>query len=486
MDISLAIKELVKTKGLSQDIIISIVVDTFKNAYMKFFNIEDVKIKAENENIEIYLVKKVVESVKEPVREVLLKEAKKIKKGVKPGDEIEVITDPGKDFNNPRSLQWVMNTILSKIKEAEKDIIGAEYKAKINKIVSGKVIKKDSKGSIFVDLGDTIGYLPPEEQSPLEHYEVEDILKAVVKEVLSFNKKTKDNRILLSRTSPYLIRELLKLNVPEIPDTVEIKKIVREPGYKTKVLVHSDSVDPLSACVGPQGVRIVSIIKEIGGEKIDIVKYSEDPKELIKNALVPAKVDRVIITDEREAFAIVEKDQVSYAFGKQRKNVVLAAKLTGWKINVKIESEVGEEIEKVVAAALENIIGTSLKELGLTDNIIEKLNENNIYIVEQLVDAVNNNELSLLKGLSDEDRENIKKIVQEKVEIQVEEGENIPIERLPGLTDELIQKLKDNDVLYIEDVIKLMEVDNLKSLKDLSEDEINLIERLIKENVEIE
>ncbi|HOJ50546.1 MAG TPA: transcription termination factor NusA [Spirochaetota bacterium] len=488
MDLSLAIKELVKTKGLSQELIISVIIDTLKEAYLKFYGIDDIKFKTENEKIDIYLNKNVVENVVTPVKEISLKEAKKFKKNVKVGEEIEVITSPEKDFNNPKSLQWVIDNILRKIKEAEKDIIGAEYKSKINKLVSGKVIKKDSKGSIFVDLGDTLGYLPVEEQSPLEHYEVDDVLKAIVKDVLSFSKrKGKDNRIVLSRTSPYLIKELLKLNVPEIQDTIEIKKIVREVGYKTKILVYSDSVDPLSACVGPQGVRITSIIKEIGGEKIDIVRYSDDPKELIKNALVPAKVNRVILTDDREAFAIVEKDQVAYAFGKQRKNVVLAAKLTGWKINVKVESEIGEEIEKVGAAAIDNIIGTSLKELGLADNIIEKLNENNIYIVEQLVDAVNNNDLISMKGLTEEDIEDIKKIISEKVEIELEEeGEGIPIENLPDISNEIIDKIKNNNIQHIEDLIKLMEVGKLNTLKGISVSELELIEKVIRENVEIE
>ena len=209
--------------------------------------------------------------------------------------------------------------------------------------------------------------------------------------------------------------------------SIEVKRITRDPGYKTKIAVYSDVVDPVSSCIGPHGMRITNVVKELGGEKIDIIRYSDEPKMFIKAALTPAKVSRVIIQDanSKTVFAVVDKDQLSYAYGKQKKNVVLAARLTGWKINVKTESEVVEEkIESEDMKGLHDIFlsGTPITDLpDLDSSIISILEESGITTVEKLLEVDEENGYEQIEGLKEKDIKKIKKILSESVEFE-EEG----------------------------------------------------------------
>jgi len=438
------IKSLVSAKGLSEELIFSTIQEIFIEAYAQFKEIDDVKIiRDDNNALNIYIEKEIIEKKNknfDPDLQILLKEAVKQlgSEELQIGEKVDILTDPLKDFNQ-REISWISENIINRLNNSEKDIIKSEYFNRKNKIVTGIIIKKDHEGNIYVDLGKATAMLAIEEQSPSEHYEVDDRIKAVVTEVFSNSAKIrrrkkealnpKNIQVFLSRTSPNLVKELISMEVPEIADgNIQIKKITREPGYKTKIAVLSDTIEPVSPCIGPHGLRIVNVIKELGGEKIDIVKYSDEPRLFIKQALTPAKVDRIIIQDEasKTAFAIVpDKIQLAYAYGKQKKNVVLAAKLTGWKINVKTEMEAEtENIESSDVRELKNIFMdmTPLSDLPeISPEIIQILEAADIHSIEHLVEIDEKNSYQEIENLKEEHVAEIKRVLSEFVEIEDDE-----------------------------------------------------------------
>ena len=237
------------------------------------------------------------------------------------------------------AAQLAKQMVIQKIKESERSIIYNEFAEKEHDIIVGTVLRKD-KGNAFVDLGKIEAILGPNEQMPGENYNFNEMLKLYIVEVKD---TTKGPQVLVSRTHPGLVKRLFELEVPEIYEgVVEVKSIAREAGSRTKIAVHSndESVDPMGACVGPKGVRVQNIVNELKNEKIDIIKWSKDPEEYIANALSPAKVLEVTVNEEsKSAQVVVEDSQLSLAIGKEGQNVRLAAKLTGWKIDIKSKSQ---------------------------------------------------------------------------------------------------------------------------------------------------
>ncbi len=280
-----------------------------------------------------------------PERHILLKEAQKINPEAKVGDEIKI---PLKEQGNYGRIaaQTAKQVILQKLKEIEREEAYKELKQKEGEIVSGIVQRVEPK-AVYLNIGRTIGILKKEEQIPNEFYRPGQRLKAYV---LSVEKTTKGPLVFLSRSYPKFVSKLFELEVPEIAEgQVEIKSIAREPGARTKIAVVSKvpGIDPIGAMVGQRGMRVQAVINELGGEKIDIILYSDNPQEYIANALSPAKVLEVKILPKNKALAIVDKDQLSLAIGKDGQNVKLAAILTAWKIDVKSKEEVEkEELEK--------------------------------------------------------------------------------------------------------------------------------------------
>jgi len=293
-----------------------------------------------------YVIKE--EDVKEgkiklnPEKQILLKEAKKIDPQIEAGQELKIeMKQIPKEFGRIAS-QTAKQVLIQKIREVEKETLYEEFKAKEGQIVSGIVQKVEPK-AVYFDLGRTIGILPKSEQIPNEFYRPGQRLKAFV---LKVEKTPKGPEIILSRSYPKFVSKLFELEVPEIAQgQVEIKSIAREPGSRTKIAVFSkaEGVDAIGACVGQRGTRVQAIITELGGEKIDIIEYSEDPAKYIANSLSPAKVLEVKILPKNKALAIVPDNQLSLAIGKDGQNVRLAAKLTNWKIDVKSESQVEKE-----------------------------------------------------------------------------------------------------------------------------------------------
>jgi len=274
-----------------------------------------------------------------PEKHIMVEEAQKIKPSIKAGDELEIKLESRKDYGRI-AAQTAKQVILQKIREAERDTVLGEYKSKEGEIISG-VIQRIEGRNIFVDIGKTQGVLPREEQVRGEFYRPGQRMKVYI---LKVEETSKGPAVFLSRAYPKLVSKLFELEVPEISQgSVVIKSIAREPGSRSKIAVESkeEGVDPIGSAVGQRGTRVMAVINELGGEKIDIIEHSEDTQKFIANALSPAKVIDVKIMPKNKAVCLVPEDQLSLAIGKDGQNVRLAAKLTGWKIDVMSPGEEG-------------------------------------------------------------------------------------------------------------------------------------------------
>ncbi|MFA5431479.1 MAG: transcription termination factor NusA [Candidatus Paceibacterota bacterium] len=274
-------------------------------------------------------------------KHILIEESKEIDSKLKAGDELVIPLEAREDFGRI-AAQTAKQVVLQKIREAEKEVVLAEYKSKEGEIVSG-IAQRIEGINVYFDIGKSLGVLPKEEQIRGEFYKEGQRLKLYV---LRVDTTPKGPIILLSRSYPKLISKLFELEVPEISGgQIEIKAIAREPGSRTKigVLSTAEGVDPIGAMVGQRGVRVAAVMSELGGEKIDIIEYDAEPTKFIANALSPAKIINVIAEAKNVATVVVPKDQLSLAIGKDGQNVRLAAKLTGWKIDVKSEDQVNQK-----------------------------------------------------------------------------------------------------------------------------------------------
>ena len=278
-----------------------------------------------------------------PERHLMIDEAKKVKKNVKSGEELEFPLEDKEAASFGRiAAQTAKQVVLQKIKEIEKDTIFLEFQQKEGEAISGVVQRMEGR-SIFLNIGKTLGILTKEEQVPGEFYRLGQRLKVYL---LKTENTPRGPVIFLSRSHPKLISRLFELEVPEIASgQVEIKSIAREPGSRSKIAVFSndEKIDPIGATVGQRGTRVMAVINELGGEKIDIIQWSEDSQELIANALSPARVLDIKMRENNTAIAIVPEDQLSLAIGKDGQNVRLAAKLTGWKIDIRSETDLEKD-----------------------------------------------------------------------------------------------------------------------------------------------
>lgn len=335
-----ALADLMREKGISKEVIMEAIEAALVSAYKRNFgqaqNVR-VDLNMETGTIRVLARKDVVEEVTDPRLEISLEEAQRINPNYQIGDVVELEVTP-RDFGRI-AAQTAKQVVTQRVREAERSIIYAEFVDREEDIMTGIVQRIDPR-FVYVSLGKTEALLPANEQMPNETYKPHDRLKVYITKV---EKTTKGPQIFVSRTHPGLLKRLFELEVPEIYDgTVEIKSIAREAGDRSKISVHSDNpeVDPVGACVGPKGQRVQAIVDELNGEKIDIVRWSADPVEFVANALSPAKVLRVIVNEEQRATTVIVPDyQLSLAIGKRGQNARLAAKLTGWKIDIKSESE---------------------------------------------------------------------------------------------------------------------------------------------------
>ena len=416
-------------KELDEDLALKIVEQTLKAAYKTAFKTDvNAVVITGHDAVSIYARKKIVDDVVTPVLEVDIEEATKLAPDCELGDELLFELDP-KDFKRG-SIQAGVQRVHQSTREIQKDSIYSEYKAKEGEIIIGYYQRKKND-NIYVDLGKVEGLLPRKFQLPQEIYHPNDRIKALIKEVKK-HRQSNVVQLILSRTDPDFVRRLMELEVPEIYDNiVELYKIVREPGYRTKVAVisHREDVDPVGACVGPKGTRIQTIITELEGEKIDVLEYSSDPAVFIANALSPAEVLDVVIldTEKRTALAVVAESQLSIAIGKQGLNVRLANRLADWSIDVKTEKQFQEmDIHAETRKAAEELFNDDVALLteveGIDPDVLALLHENHIETVEQLLDTPRE-ELCALPGMSEEKVNALETLISESFEIVDENQE---------------------------------------------------------------
>ncbi len=339
-----ALEELCHEKGISSDVLFDAIESALISAYKRNFNsAQNVRVVLDHKTgaYHVYAIKTVVEDLEDNITEISLADAQAIKSDYEVGDVIEIEVTPA-NFGRI-AAQTAKQVVVQRIREAERGNIYDEYYSRSNDIVTGTIERIENK-NVYIDLGKTIAILPFSEQIPDEEYEYGKRIKAYILEV---RKTTKGPQITVSRTHPGLLKRLFELEVPEIQDgTVEIKSVAREPGMRSKIAVFSndEDVDPVGACVGHKGMRVQAVVNELRNEKIDIVKWNTDNAKFIANALSPAKVISVAVNEDEKASRVVVPDyQLSLAIGKEGQNARLAAKLTGWKIDIKSESQAENE-----------------------------------------------------------------------------------------------------------------------------------------------
>ncbi len=382
-----SIEILSKEKGIDPQIVMDAVKEAMLVAARKHFKTTE-ELAAEFDQasgeLQIFAVKKIVEEAADPAHEISLSDAKKIDASAEVGGEVRF---PKKAEGLSRvSAQTFKQVILQKLREAERDTIFTEYAHRVGELVTC-VVKRIEGPDLVLDMGKTEARLPKKEQSRLENFSIGDRVRCIIKSV---EKSGKNAGVILSRADADFVKRLFEQEVPEIYDnTVVIKACAREAGERTKIAVFSRDrdVDCVGACVGMKGMRVQSIIRELRSEKIDIIEYSEDPIVFATHALSPAKISRVTIVNatDRHMEVIVEDTQLSLAIGKKGQNVRLAAKLIGWKVDIKSEEEKRQEVETAMSAMIVPGAPVSvLMEHGLAAEVIEKLVEADIGTVEKL------------------------------------------------------------------------------------------------------
>jgi N utilization substance protein A len=382
-----SIEILSKEKGIDPQIVLDAVKDAMLIAARKHYRTNEdyvADMDPKTGAIQLYAVKKAVEAVTDPVHEMTMGEARRIDPAVEVGAEVRI--QKNTDALGRISAQTAKQVIFQKVREAERETVFQEYSGRTGELVNC-TIKRVEGPDYILDLGKTEAKLPKKEQSRLESYSAGDRVRCVIRLV---DKSSKGPGVLVSRAAPELVMRLFEQEVPEIYDgTVAIKNCAREAGERTKIAVQSRDrdVDSVGACVGMKGMRVQSIIRELRGEKIDIIEFSDDPVVFATHALSPAKVSRISIVDalDKHMEVIVDDSQLSLAIGKKGQNVRLAAKLLGWKIDIKSEEEKRQEVESAMAALVGPGAPVSvLIEYGLAENLVEKLVESGVGTIEKL------------------------------------------------------------------------------------------------------
>ncbi len=385
-----ACEELEKEKGITKEVIIASLCDALVTAYKKHIKQKDVPnaeaiLDEQSGEIGVFRTKLVVNDVQDPDLEISLEDAKEIDDEVELEDEVKIEVTP-ENFGRI-AAQSAKQVITQRIREAERNLVLNEFLEKKGTLITG-IIQRMEHRNVIVNIGKTDAIMPPKEQIPGEYYKPGTRIRVFV---LNVKETSRLPQVIVSHAHAEIVRELFELEVPEIEDgIVEIKSISREAGYRTKIAVTSNDpeVDAIGACVGPRGSRIQTIIGELKNEKIDIIKYSDNPVEYIVNSLSPARIVSVdILADDeysKEAFVIVPDDQLSLAIGRDGQNVRLAHKLTGWKIDIKSETQAAKmEYAPQPSQQKEEVNENDDEQEEVIDEIAEEIREEEEYAVDE-------------------------------------------------------------------------------------------------------
>lgn len=441
-ELSKVIESLGKDRGITKEIVVQAIESAFMVTARKKFGIQgeyEARYNEDDGDVEIYQYKNVVDTVKDPVLEIDLPSAKKLDEEVEIGDQL------GIKIENPKfsrvDVQTAKQIIFQKVRDAEREILFAEFKHREKQIISG-IARRYERGRIMVDLGKAEAVLPQREMIPGENFKPGDRIQAYLSEVVMTNRGPE---ILLSRTSPMFLVKLFEVEVPEIQDgTIQIKSAAREPGHRAKIAVISNDkeIDPVGACVGMKGSRVQNVVNELQGEKIDIVRWSDNLETFSRAALAPAEIESIRIDKEEQTIdVIVQDDQLALAIGRRGQNVRLAAMLTGFKINILSKSKLQEKFKK---AAL-NLLQIS----GVTETRAQMLIQHGVMSVSDLVGQTSESLVESLE-ISKEDADLILKNTLDAIEAGTvvlepkEEEEMISASAVPAYKG-MVEKEKSED-----------------------------------------
>ena len=405
----IALEELEKTKNVDKRIILEALEKALVKSYQKNYDNNenvDVSIDDETGEIEVYSLKNVVEEVNEPIAEISKTKAKEIDSKLGLGDICRVKIAP-KNFGRV-AAQTARNIVIQKIRDAQRDSVYSEYLDRANEIITG-VVQREDKFNVYINLDKIEGIIPIKEQVENETYTPNQRIKVLIKEVKN---TTKEPQIILSRKDKALVVRLFELEVPEITNgIIEIYGIDREAGSRTKIAVFSNDpeIDSIGACIGFKGSRVNSIVEELQGEKIDIISYDKDVKVFIKNSLSPAEINEVYINDKKkQSLVVVREDQLSLAIGKEGQNARLAARLTGWKIDIKSQ----EEFDQLSQEEIDEILGLNEQ----TDKDLENIEENSKEDILEDENAQQGENLDIDKENIEDLSNDLDQIIKEDIE----------------------------------------------------------------------
>lgn len=405
----IALEELEKTKNVDKRIILEALEKALVKSYQKNYDNNenvDVSIDDETGEIEVYSLKNVVEEVNEPIAEISKTKAKEIDPKLDLGDICRVKIAP-KNFGRV-AAQTARNIVIQKIRDAQRDSVYSEYLDRANEIITG-VVQREDKFNIYINLDKIEGIIPLKEQVENETYTPNQRIKVLIKEVKN---TTKEPQIILSRKDKALVVRLFELEVPEITNgIIEIYGIDREAGSRTKIAVFSNDpeIDSIGACIGFKGSRVNSIVEELQGEKIDIINYDKDIKVFIKNSLSPAEINEVYINDKKkQSLVVVREDQLSLAIGKEGQNARLAARLTGWKIDIKSQ----EEFDQLSQEEIDEILGLNEQ----TEKDLENIEENSKEDILEDENAQQGENLDIDKENIEDLSNDLDQIIKEDIE----------------------------------------------------------------------
>jgi N utilization substance protein A len=447
-----SIEILSKEKGIDPQVVLDAVKDAMLVAARKHYRTEEDLIAELDEAtgaITIYSVKKVVDTITDPSREFTLDQAQRVDPNAEVGGEVRIAMNT--DALGRISAQTAKQVILQKVREAERETIYSEYFGRVGELVNC-TIKRVEGADLIVDLGKTEARLPKKEQSKTESFSVGERIRCVIRSV---EKSGKSAGVTVSRAAPELVMRLFEQEVPEIYDgTVTIRACAREAGERTKIAVWSRDrdVDSVGACVGMRGMRVQSIIRELRGEKIDIIQYSDDPVVFATNALSPARITRVAIIDSanKHMEVIVDDSQLSLAIGKKGQNVRLGARLLGWRIDIKSEEEKRQEVESEMAAlVVPGAPVTVLMDHGLSEKLVERLAEAGVPTVERL-GAMTPEQLEEIPGIGPKMVEKIQSAVvnyygqfEVAVDEETQQASTAPVTESPDQASEQSEESED-------------------------------------------
>lgn len=449
-ELSEAIRAMVEDKGIAQELVLDTIRQTLLATYRRKYGTDENAVVTFAEDLSsVELAKRVTvvedDDLDDEVLEIALSDALELSSEAEVGDELLIPIDP-KSFDRI-SVQTGKQRAQSAIREIQKDELLQEFKGKVGQIINGYV-QGDKDGDLIIDLGKTQGFLPRKNQSPKEFYTKGDRIRCYVESVKPDDRSDKNIRVLLSRVHEDFVRKIFEVYVPELTSkdpSIEIVKIVREAGYRTKIAVAPKKVeaDAVGTCVGLKGNRIQAIMKEMDDERIDVIKWDPNPLEFIANALSPAKVLKVYVLDQtkKEAIAIVDESQLSLAIGKQGLNVRLVNRLCDWVVNVKTQEQFAEMDISREARSVADSLFTELPEMeeqqvsmveddemALTDlpldkKLVDKLNFYDIYSVEEFINLTDE-DFENMSNLSAEEIEKINEVIRENVDIVEDEVES--------------------------------------------------------------